>query len=125
MHIDVPTCGPLLIFSPCLALGTPENAGVTQHFGSLLGPREGRGEVAMFDFVPVCRAFVREPDFFFLKLWFRTRNPRFVAWPLELGLGTLNPRFVAWPLELGLGTLNPRFVVWPLELGTGTHNART
>ena len=36
--------------------------------------------------------------------------PRFVAWPLELGLGTLNPRFVAWPLELGLGTRNPRFV---------------
>ena len=28
-------------------------------------------------------------------------NPRFVAWPLELGLGTLNPRFVALPLELG------------------------
>ena len=40
-------------------------------------------------------------------------NPRFVAWPLELGLGTLNPRFVVWPLELGLGTLNPRFVAWP------------
>ena len=34
-----------------------------------------------------------------------THNPRFVAWPLELGLGTHNPRFVAWPLELGLGTL--------------------
>ena len=49
-------------------------------------------------------------------------NPRFVAWPLELGLGTHNPRFVAWPLELGLGTLNPRFVVWHLELGLGTHN---
>ena len=51
-------------------------------------------------------------------------NPRFVAWPLELGLGTLNPRFVAWPLELGLGTHNPRFVAWPLELGLGTHNPR-
>ena len=50
--------------------------------------------------------------------------PRFVAWPLELGLGTRNPRFVAWPLELGLGTLNPRFVAWPLELGLGTRNPR-
>ena len=36
--------------------------------------------------------------------------PRFVAWPLELGLGTHNPRFFAWPLELGLGTHNPRFL---------------
>ena len=50
--------------------------------------------------------------------------PRFVAWPLELGLGTHNPRFVAWPLDLGSGTRNPRFVAWPLELGLGTHNAR-
>ena len=49
-------------------------------------------------------------------------NPRFVAWPLELGLGTHNPRFFAWPLELGLGTHNPRFFAWPLELGLGTHN---
>ena len=38
--------------------------------------------------------------------------PRFIAWPLELGLGTHNPRFVALPLELGLGTHNPRFVGW-------------
>ena len=52
-------------------------------------------------------------------------NPRFVAWPLEFGLGTLNPRFVAWPLELGLGTLNSSIdslgnIVWicPLALGT-------
>ena len=51
-------------------------------------------------------------------------NPRFVVWPLELGLGTHNPRFFAWPLELGLGTHNPRFVAWPLELGLGTHNPR-
>ena len=51
-------------------------------------------------------------------------NPRFVAWPLELGLGTHNPRFVAWPLELELGTHNPCFVAWPLELGLGTHNPR-
>ena len=50
--------------------------------------------------------------------------PRFVAWPLELGLGTHNPRFVAWPLELGLGTHNPRFFARPLELGLGTHNPR-
>ena len=32
----------------------------------------------------------------------RFHKKRFVAWPLELGLGTLNPRFAAWPLELGL-----------------------
>ena len=50
--------------------------------------------------------------------------PRFVAWPLELGLGTLNARFVAWPLELGLGTLNPRFVACPLEFGLGTDDPR-
>ena len=31
-----------MIFSPCLALRTPENAGVT-YFCSLVGPREGRG----------------------------------------------------------------------------------
>ena len=37
---------------------------------------------------------------FFLKVWLGTRNPHFVAWPLELGLGTPNPRFVVWPLEL-------------------------
>ena len=43
--------------------------------------------------------------------------PRFVAWPLELGLGTRNPRFVAWPLELGLGTRNPRFVFQGATLG--------
>ena len=59
-----------------------------------------------------------------LELGLGTHNPRFVAWPLELGLGTHNPRFVAWPLELGLGTHNPCFVVWPLELGLGTHNPR-
>ena len=38
---------------------------------------------------------------------------------------SLNPRFVAWPLELGLGTHNPCFVAWPLELGLGTHSAAT
>ena len=52
--------------------------------------------------------------------------------PLELGLGTRNPRFVAWPLEslrdpqstlwrgpltLGLGTCNPRFVGATLSWG--------
>ena len=57
-----------------------------------------------------------------LELGLGTRNPCFVAWPLELGLGTRNPRFVAWPLELGLGTRNPCFVAWPLELGLGTRN---
>ena len=35
-------------------LGTPQNAGVTQHFHPLLGPREGRGEAAISDFVPLC-----------------------------------------------------------------------
>ena len=59
-----------------------------------------------------------------LELGLGIHNPRFVAWPLELGLGTHNPRFVVWPLELGLGTHNPRFVVWPLELGLGIHNPR-
>ena len=32
--------------------GTPENAGVMWHLCPLLGPREGRGEVAKSDFVP-------------------------------------------------------------------------
>ena len=72
------------------------------------------------------------------QLGLGTLNPRFVAWPLELGFGTrvlLNVRptlpwggggwvglaeFVVWPRQLGLGTLNPRFVAWPLELGFGT-----
>ena len=53
---------PLLILSPLL--GTPENAGVMQPFRPLLGPREGRGETATFDFVPFlgdprkCRGYV-------------------------------------------------------------------
>ena len=38
--------------------------------------------------------------------------PRFVVWPLELGLGTHNPRFVAWPLKLGLGSYNPRLAAF-------------
>ena len=36
--------------------------------------------------------------------------------PLSWGSG-FTIRFVAWPLELGLGTLNPLFVVWPLSWG--------
>ena len=95
-------------FSLRPALGTSENAGVTQHFRSLLGPREGRGEVASCDFVPLCKVVLQEPDFLFVKVRLGTLNPRFVALPLELGLGTLNPRFVAWPLELGTATRNPR-----------------
>ena len=53
---------PLLIFSPLS--GTPENAGVTEHFLPLVGPREGTGEVATSDFVPLvgdpreCRVYV-------------------------------------------------------------------
>ena len=33
-------------------MGTPENTWVTSHFRPLVGPREGRGEVATFNFVP-------------------------------------------------------------------------
>ena len=39
--------------SPRLVLGTSENAWVTQHFGPLLGHRDGRGEGALSDF-PLC-----------------------------------------------------------------------
>ena len=42
---------PILILSP--VLGTPENAGVMQQICPLVGPREGRGEVANSDFVPL------------------------------------------------------------------------
>ena len=56
----------LLILSPRLALGTPENAGVTWQFRPLLDPREGTCEVATSDFVPAlgvgdpreCRCYV-------------------------------------------------------------------
>ena len=40
-----------MIFSHHLALGTPENAGVTLQFRPLFGPREGRGEAATSDFL--------------------------------------------------------------------------
>ena len=43
---------PLLIFFPPLALGTPQNAGVREHFRPLLGLREGRGEVSTSEFLP-------------------------------------------------------------------------
>ena len=43
---------PLVIFSLRLVLGTPKNAGVTQHFRPLLGLREGKGEAANSDFPP-------------------------------------------------------------------------
>ena len=36
-----------------LTLGTPKTAGVMPPFRPLLGPREGRGEVANFDSVPL------------------------------------------------------------------------
>ena len=42
---------PILIFSPHLVLGTPENAQVTQQFCSLVCPREGSGEVATVVFL--------------------------------------------------------------------------
>ena len=41
----------LLLFSPRLALGTPEHAGATQQLCPLLGPREGRGEAPNSDSV--------------------------------------------------------------------------
>ena len=44
---------PLLIFSSCLALGTPENARVTLQSCPLLGPKAGRGEIGTSDFLPV------------------------------------------------------------------------
>ena len=58
----------LLILSPCL--GTPENAEVTQHLRPLLGPREGRRELATSNFVPVvggpreCKGYVALPPSF-------------------------------------------------------------
>ena len=43
---------PLLIFSPRLALQTPENVAVTYQFRRLLGAQEGGGEVGTSDFLP-------------------------------------------------------------------------
>ena len=51
-----------MILSPLF--GTPKNAGVTWQFCSLVGPREGKGEVATFQFVSLvgvsreCRGYV-------------------------------------------------------------------
>ena len=45
---------------------------------------------------------------------------------LSWGVGGIhNRRFVAKPLELGLGTRSPCFVAWPVELGLGIRNARS
>ena len=63
---NVPTCGPLLIFFPRLALGTPKNARVTQHFCPLLAPE--KAGLATADFVPLCRAVLKDPDFSLLRL---------------------------------------------------------
>ena len=60
------------MFSPCLALGTPENAGVALLFRPLLGPREGRAEVAISDVLPAlgigasgeCKGYVAMPPSF-------------------------------------------------------------
>ena len=57
---------PILLCSPCLALGTPKNAGVTWQFRPLLRPREGTGEAANLDFLYMlgvghpreCRSYV-------------------------------------------------------------------
>ena len=40
--------------SVALCLGIPKDAGVVWHFHAFLGPREGRGEVANSDFIPLC-----------------------------------------------------------------------
>ena len=40
-----------MILSPCVVLGTSENAGVTPQSRPLLGPQEGRGEVATSNFL--------------------------------------------------------------------------
>ena len=77
--------------------------------------KQGLHSISALFWAPEKARFVAWP----LELGLGTHNPRFVAWPLELGLGTHNPRFVAWPLELGLGTLNPLFVAWPLEVERG------
>ena len=58
---------PIVIFSPCLALGTPEN-----ELRPLLGPREGRGEASNSDFLCAlgvgdpreCRGYVAIPPSF-------------------------------------------------------------
>ena len=42
---------PLVMFSP-LGIGDPGNARVMYQCGPLLGPREGKGQVATSDFVP-------------------------------------------------------------------------
>ena len=34
-------------------MGTPENIAAAQHLHPHFGPREGKGEVATFDFVPL------------------------------------------------------------------------
>ena len=61
-----------MIFSPCLVLGTPGNAGVTSQSRPFLGPQEGRGEVSNSDSLPVlgvgdireCRGYVAIPPLF-------------------------------------------------------------
>ena len=56
------------VFLPSLA--NPENVGVTQQFRPLLGPREGMGEVANSDCVPLswgsrdCKGYVGIPPSF-------------------------------------------------------------
>ena len=106
-------------FFSALGVGDPRECRGDVALPPSSGPSEGR--VSHFWFCPPLQG---GPEVFFVKGRSGTHNPRFVVWPLELGLGTHNPRFVAWPLELGLGTHNPRFVAWPLELGLGTHNPR-
>ena len=43
---------PLLIFSPCLALGTPKSAGATYRFHPLLSHQASTGETAPSDGMP-------------------------------------------------------------------------
>ena len=74
-------------FFPALGVGDPRECRGDVALPPSSGPREGRGEVATSDFVPLCRAVLKETDLFFVKVGLGTRNLRFVAWPLELGLG--------------------------------------
>ena len=73
-----------------------------QSFEGLRAPEKARVRQPLLILFPFVGEHILPPTFF--SFFFLL--PRFVAWPLELGLGTRNPRFFAWPLELGLGCLS-------------------
>ena len=109
---------PLILFLG-LTLGTPKTAGVMQPFRPLLGPREGRGEVANFDSVPL----LGTPDkslTSFVNLLVPLRKPAHsslldVGGPLSWGYGL--PRFGVAPR---VGDMDSHALAWPLELGIWT-----